>query len=69
MRSSVEPQSPVESATSYLRESGTPQTGEGCHDHHGGMNRSERIGFWMYVAMGTFCAAVLGAAAISAILA
>jgi hypothetical protein len=31
------------------------------------MNRSERIGFWMYVAMGSFCAAVPVAAAITAI--
>jgi hypothetical protein len=30
------------------------------------MTRSERIGFWIYVAMGIFCAAVLVAAAISA---
>jgi hypothetical protein len=32
-----------------------------------GMNRAERIGFWMYVAMGVVCVAVLVAAAISAI--
>jgi hypothetical protein len=31
------------------------------------MNRSERIGFRMYVAMGTFCAAVPVAAALTAI--
>jgi hypothetical protein len=31
------------------------------------MNRSERIGFWLYVAMGIFCMAVLVAAAMTAI--
>jgi hypothetical protein len=35
--------------------------------HDGDTNRSERIGFWIYVAMGILCAAVLLAAAISAI--
>jgi hypothetical protein len=32
------------------------------------MNRSERIGFWLYVAMGIFCMAVLVAAAMTAIM-
>jgi hypothetical protein len=30
------------------------------------MSRSERIGFWLYVAMGTFCMAVLVAGAMTA---
>jgi hypothetical protein len=33
----------------------------------GDMNRAERIGFWLYAAMGILCAAVLVAAAITAI--
>ena len=33
----------------------------------GHLTRSERIGFWLYVAMGILCAAVLAAAAVSAI--
>jgi hypothetical protein len=37
------------------------------HEHGFGMNRAERIGFWMYVAMGIVCLAVLVAAASSAI--
>jgi hypothetical protein len=40
---------------------------DGSHEHGSGMNRAERIGFWIYVAMGFVCVAVLGAAAISAI--
>jgi uncharacterized iron-regulated membrane protein len=39
--------------------------------HHLGaaLNRSERIGFWLYVAMGVFCTAILLGAAASAFLA
>jgi hypothetical protein len=40
---------------------------DGSHEHSLGMNRAERIGFWIYVAMGIVCAGVLAAAAISAI--
>jgi hypothetical protein len=40
---------------------------DGSHEHGSGMNRAERIGFWIYVAMGIVCLAVLAAAAISAI--
>jgi hypothetical protein len=32
----------------------------------GVLTRSERIGFWLYVAMGVLCAAILVAAAVSA---
>jgi hypothetical protein len=39
---------------------------DGPHRHDFSMNRSERIGFWFYVAMAIFCAAVLVAAAFSA---
>jgi hypothetical protein len=34
----------------------------------GNPTRSERIGFWMYVAMGSLCVAVLIAAAMTALL-
>lgn len=36
---------------------------------HGELTSSERIGFWLYVAMGVFCSAILVVAAASAILA
>jgi hypothetical protein len=39
----------------------------GAPRDEGEMNRSERIRFWIYVAMGLLCAALLVAAAISAI--
>jgi hypothetical protein len=35
--------------------------------YDGYLTRSERIGFWLYVAMGILCAAVIAAAAASAI--
>jgi hypothetical protein len=38
-----------------------------CYRDGSEMNRSERIGFWLYVAMGIFCMAVLVAAAMTAI--
>jgi hypothetical protein len=38
-----------------------------AHRHAGEMDRAERIGFWMYVAMGILCTAVLVAAAVSAL--
>jgi hypothetical protein len=41
---------------------------DGSTRNDGEMNRSERIGFWIYFAMGIFCAVILVAAAISAIL-
>jgi hypothetical protein len=41
---------------------------DGSTRHDGEMNRSERIGFWIYSAMGIFCAVILVAAAISAVL-
>jgi hypothetical protein len=37
------------------------------HRDDGDMNRAERIGFSLYAAMGIFCAAVLVAAAMTAI--
>ncbi|HKH16128.1 MAG TPA: hypothetical protein VKA57_01275 [Solirubrobacteraceae bacterium] len=43
----------------------TAVDGSGSED--GDLTVSERIGFWMYVAMGSFCAAVLLAAAMSAL--
>jgi hypothetical protein len=40
---------------------------DGSHEHGFGMNRAERTAFWIYVAMGIVCLAILVAAAISAI--
>lgn len=45
------------------------QPADGSRDVDGALNRSERIGFWLYVAMGLFCTAILLAAAASAIIA
>jgi hypothetical protein len=53
--------------TTGSRSAGALSAVDGSDRHDGDMNRSERIGFWMYVAMGIFCAAVLVAAAIAAI--
>jgi hypothetical protein len=53
--------------TTDSRPAGALSAVDGSDRHDGDMNRSERIGFWMYVATGIFCAAVLVAAAISAI--
>jgi hypothetical protein len=49
------------------RPAGALDAADGSHERGCGMNRAERIGFWMYVAMGIVCVAVLVAAAISAI--
>jgi hypothetical protein len=40
---------------------------DSSHQLDGVLTRSERIGFWLYVAMGIVCVAVLVAAAVSAI--
>jgi hypothetical protein len=53
--------------TTESRPAGALHAVDGSFRHDGDMNRSERIGFWIYVAMGSLCAAVLEAAAISAI--
>jgi hypothetical protein len=49
------------------RPAGVLDAVDGSHEHGFGMNRAERIGFWIYVAMGIVCVAELAAAAISAI--
>jgi hypothetical protein len=56
---------PIHSTES--RPAGALDAVDGSHEQGFGMNRAERIGFWIYVAMGSVCVAVLGAAAISAI--
>jgi hypothetical protein len=53
--------------TTDSRPAGAHQAVEASHRHDGEMNRSERIGFRIYAAMGILCAAVLVAAALSAI--
>lgn len=57
----------LEAAAESAAEPGALHAVEGSHRPDGEMNRSERIGFWSYVAMGIFCGAVVVAAAISAI--
>ena len=58
----------VRTPATDARPSGALYALDGYHGHdEGGMSRSERIGFWMYVAMASSCAAVVIAAALSAI--
>jgi hypothetical protein len=54
--------------TTDSRPAGALHAVEGSHNHEGAMNRSERIGFWIYVAMGALCVAILAAAAASAVM-
>ena len=58
--------SPVEPPTTVSPPSGALRAVAGAYGDGSDMNRSERIGFWLYVAMGTFCMAVLAAAAMTA---
>ena len=67
MTSIAESPSLVQAATTVSRSSGALRTVVGSQRDDLAMNRSERIGFWLYVAMGTFCVAVLVAAAMTAI--
>jgi hypothetical protein len=53
--------------TTDSRPAGPLHAVDGSHEHDVDMNRSERIGFWMYVAMGALCVAILVAAAVSAV--
>jgi hypothetical protein len=53
--------------TTLARPAGALDAVEGPHCQDGVMNRSERVGFCIYVAMGIFCMAVLVAAAIMVI--
>jgi hypothetical protein len=63
----AEPEINRRARTTDSRPAGELEAIEASHRHDGEMNRSERIGFWIYVAMGILCAAVVVAAAISAI--
>ena len=67
MSTMAESPSLVHTSTTVSRRSGALRPVAGSYSEHGGMSRSERIGFWMYVAMGIFTTAVLVAAAITAI--
>jgi hypothetical protein len=57
----------VQAPTSVSPPRGAVRVAAGSDRYGGEMNRSERIGFWLYVAMGAFCMAVLVAAAMTAI--
>jgi hypothetical protein len=59
--------SPLQAGTSASRAFGALHAVGGSDHIDGYLTRSERIGFWLYVAMGIFCAAVFVAAAASAI--
>ena len=67
MTSIAETPSLVQAPSTVSRRSGALRQVAGTYRDAADMNRSERIGFWLYVAMGSFCAAVL-AAAITALL-
>jgi hypothetical protein len=67
MTSIAESPSLVEAPTTVSPPSGALGAVVGSARDDGDMNRSERIGFWLYVAMGLFCAAGLVAAAMTAI--
>ena len=68
MTSIAETPSLVQTPSTVSRRSGALRPVAGTYRDAADMNRSERIGFWLYVAMGSFCAAVLFAAAITALL-
>jgi hypothetical protein len=57
----------LQAGTSASRPFGALRTVESADHIDGDLTRSERIGFWLYVAMGILCIAVLVAAATSAI--
>jgi hypothetical protein len=59
--------SAVQAPTTVSPPSGALRAVAGSDRYRGGMNRSERIGFWLYAAMGMFSMAVLVAAAMTAI--
>jgi hypothetical protein len=56
-----------QAGTTDSRPAGPLHAADGPHEHDVDMNRSERIGFWMYVAMGALCVAILVAAAVLAV--
>jgi hypothetical protein len=57
----------LQAGTSASRAFGALHAVENSGPIDGYLTRSERIGFWLYVAMGIFCAAVVVAAVASAI--
>jgi hypothetical protein len=57
----------LQAGTSASRAFGALHAVEISDPIDGYLTRSERIGFWLYVAMGILCAAVVAAAAASAI--
>ena len=57
-----------QAGTSASRAFGALHAVETPNQVDGNLTRSERIGFWLYVAMGILCAAVVAAAAASAVL-
>jgi hypothetical protein len=68
MRTGAASRESVQTPATDARPSGALDAVDGYHGHdEREMTRSERIGFWMYVAMASFCAAVVIAAALSAL--
>ena len=67
MRITSNAAAPMQTPTKPSRPAGTLHAVERPDRHDGVLTRADRIGFWIYVAMGVFCAAVLVAAAITAI--
>ena len=67
MRITSNAAAPMQTPTKPSRPASTLHTVERPDHHDGVLTRADRIGFWLYVAMGVFCAAVLVAAAITAI--
>lgn len=53
--------------TKASRPVGAPHAVERSDRHDGVITRADRIGFWIYLAAGVLCVAVLSAAAITAI--
>jgi hypothetical protein len=58
---------PLQPGTTASRPLGELRVVDASDELDGVMTRSERFGFWLYVAMGVLCMAVLVAAAVSAI--
>ena len=57
----------LQSPTSAVRITGTTAAGEGVRRRADLMNRSERIGFWLYLAMTSLSLAIVVAAAAAAL--
>ena len=67
MRSTPASPSAVQTAPADSRRRGDLHPVDNTNRRDCELSRSERIGFWLYVAMGSICVAILDAAAISAI--